>query len=78
MTRKLNFEEAAAVMRAVGLEPLELREERGLMPYLSPEQMPQKGWTETVDASEIDLPSIWSKIEEFSRLVEERKKSITA
>jgi len=44
-----------------------LREERGLPAFLSKEQMPQAGWTETVDASEIDLPSIWSKIEELSQ-----------
>jgi hypothetical protein len=44
-----------------------LREERGLPTFLSTEQMPQKGWTETVDASEIDLPTIWSKVEELSQ-----------
>jgi hypothetical protein len=38
--------------------------------------MPQAGWTETVDASEIDLPSIWSKIEEISRKIEDRKKTL--
>jgi hypothetical protein len=42
------------------------REERGLPTFLSKEQMPQAGWTETVDASEIDLPTIWSKVEELS------------
>lgn len=50
-----------------------LREERGLGPYLSAEQMPQAGWTETVDASEIDLPSIWAKIDEISQLIQENK-----
>ena len=30
--------------------------------------MPQGGWTETVDASEIDLPTIWAKVEELSRV----------
>jgi hypothetical protein len=44
-----------------------LREERGLPTFLSKEQMPQAGWTETVDASEIDLPTIWSKVEELSQ-----------
>ena len=28
--------------------------------------MPQGGWTETVDASEIDLPTIWAKVDELS------------
>ena len=44
-----------------------LKNERGLHPFLSPKEMPQRGWTETVSANEIDLPSIWSKIEELSR-----------
>jgi len=30
--------------------------------------MPQGGWTETVDASEIDLPTIWAKVKELSRV----------
>lgn len=45
-----------------------LREERGLPPYLSLNEMPQRGWTETVDASEIDLPTIWAKVEELSKV----------
>jgi recombinational DNA repair protein (RecF pathway) len=45
-----------------------LREDRGLPPHLSLNEMPQRGWTETVDASEIDLPTIWAKVEELSRL----------
>ncbi len=45
-----------------------LREDRGLPPYLSLHEMPQRGWTETVDASEIDLPTIWAKVEELSYL----------
>jgi DNA-directed RNA polymerase subunit RPC12/RpoP len=28
----------------------------------------QGGWTETVDASEIDLPTIWAKVEELSKV----------
>ena len=30
--------------------------------------MPQGGWTEIVDASEIDLPTIWAKFEEMNRV----------
>jgi recombinational DNA repair protein (RecF pathway) len=44
-----------------------LREDRGLPPFLSSNEMPQAGWTETVDGSEIDLPTIWAKIEELSK-----------
>ncbi len=46
-----------------------LRVELGLGIYLISEQMPQGGHTETVDASEIDLPTIWAKVEELSRVV---------
>jgi hypothetical protein len=45
-----------------------IRYERELPIYLSPEQMPQGGWTETVEASEIDLPTIWAKVEELSKV----------
>lgn len=44
-----------------------LRNKRNLLPYLTIEQMPQAGWSETVDALEIDLPTIWAKVEEFSK-----------
>ena len=44
-----------------------LRKDRGLPPYLSLIEMPQRGWTETVDSSEIDLPTIWAKVEELSK-----------
>jgi len=36
--------------------------------YLSEFEMPQGGYTETVDASEIDLPTIWAKVEELSKV----------
>lgn len=45
-----------------------LRLEMNLGPYLSKEEMPQGGHSETVDASEIDLHTIWAKVEELSRL----------
>jgi hypothetical protein len=45
-----------------------LRVEVDLPIYLSDSQMPQGGWTETVDASEIDLPTIWAKVEELSKV----------
>jgi len=44
-----------------------LRSDLNLQQYLLPEQMPQSGHTETVDASEIDLPTIWAKVEELSK-----------
>ncbi len=45
-----------------------LTEKKSLAPFLAPEQMPQGGSSETVDASEIDLPIIWAKVEELSRV----------
>jgi hypothetical protein len=45
-----------------------LRYQKNLPPYLSVEQMPQAGWSETVDASEVDLPTIWAKVEELSKV----------
>lgn len=45
-----------------------LNETYGWTPYLSKEEMPQGGYTETVDASEIDLSTIWAKVQEMSRV----------
>ena len=44
-----------------------LRYDLGLQQYLLSEQIPQGGHTETVDASEIDLATIWAKVEELSK-----------
>lgn len=43
-----------------------LRNERKLGVYLSEFEMPQGGYSETVDASEIDLLVIWAKVLELS------------
>ena len=45
-----------------------LRLKKKLDVYLSEFEMPQGGYTETVDASEIDLPTIWAKVEEYTRI----------
>ena len=45
-----------------------IRKELGLPTYLVKEQMPQGGFTETVDASEIDLSTIWEKVLEVSKV----------
>jgi hypothetical protein len=44
-----------------------LRYDRNLLPFLSSEQMPQAGWTETVDGAEIDLSIIWKMVEVFRK-----------
>ena len=45
-----------------------LRNECDLQMFLLPTQMPQGGHTETVDASEIDLVTIWEKVQELSKV----------
>lgn len=45
-----------------------LRVEVSLPIHLNDSQMPQGGHTETVDATEIDLATIWAKVEELSRV----------
>ena len=45
-----------------------LREEMNLGVFLSKAEMPQGGETETIDALEIDLPTIWAKVEELSKV----------
>ena len=46
-----------------------LRREKNLGPHLSKEEMPQGGHSETVDASEIALPTIWAKVLELSKVI---------
>jgi recombinational DNA repair protein (RecF pathway) len=45
-----------------------LSESFGWTPYLTKSDMPQGGYTETIDASEIDLATIWAKVEELSKV----------
>lgn len=45
-----------------------LRKVKKLDVYLSESEMPQGGYSETVDASEIDLPAIWAKVEQLSKV----------
>ncbi len=47
-----------------------LREECSLPIHLDRSQMPQGGWTETVDAREIDLQTIWSRVVSLSKKVQ--------
>lgn len=45
-----------------------LREVKRLGIFLSKEQLPQGGYSETVDASEIELVRIWAKVEKLSKV----------
>jgi hypothetical protein len=42
------------------------RKELGLPMYLSSTEMPNRGWTETVDADEIDIPATIARIRELA------------
>ena len=45
-----------------------LREDKGLRVYLSEFEMPQGGYSETVDAEEISLSTIWAKVVKLSKV----------
>ena len=66
--RSTNFETAEIAYEVEQAVLAWLRLELALGQYLVLEQMPQGGHTETVDATEIDLATIWAKIKEFSRV----------
>jgi len=65
--KKTNFKNAVQAEK-IEREILNfLRIELGLIVHLHSKQMPQGGHTETVDATQIDLPTIWAKVEELSK-----------
>jgi len=66
--KKINFKNAIRAEKIEHQTLRYLRIELGLEAHLHTKQMPQGGWTETVDASEIDLRTIWAKVEELSRV----------
>ena len=45
-----------------------LRKDLGLGRHLTPGHMPQGGHSETVDALEVDLPTIWAKVVQMSKV----------
>lgn len=51
------------------------RNELGLPVYLSKSEMPQGGFTETVDANELDLLTIWDQIQLISKKLNSSKSS---
>ena len=60
--RQLDFDTAEEAYAVEQLILDWLRADLGLPQYLLPEQMPQRGHTETVDASEIELETIWAEV----------------
>ena len=66
--RRIDFE-TGEIAYSVEQEVLSwIRSVKKLSFHLVPELMPQGGWTETVDASEIDPQTIWAKVEELSKV----------
>ena len=52
------------------------RSELGLQIYLSASEMPQGGFTETVDASEIDIYTIWNHVEDLIKISMSRNSQV--
>jgi len=73
--QKLGWKKYAVLDLDTGEEAYEIEEQilewlrldLSLQKYLVSEQMPQGGHTETVDASEVELATIWAKVEELSK-----------
>lgn len=66
--KSLNFETAELAYETEQQILNWVRTDLGLPQYLGIEQMPQGGHTETIDASEIELATIWAKVEQLSRV----------
>jgi hypothetical protein len=66
--KKLEFEVTDDAFKIEQEVLIWLRRDRNLDAYLSEFEMPQGGYSETVDASEIDLPTIWAKVSELSKV----------
>ena len=66
-TRK-DFETADDAFQVEQKVLIWLRQEMKLGVFLSASEMPQGGYSETVDAAEIDLTTIWAKVEELSKV----------
>jgi predicted GIY-YIG superfamily endonuclease len=66
--KSINFESGDEAFQIEQQVLTWLREKKGLGIFLSKKQLPQGGYSETVDASEIDLPTIWAKVEQLSKV----------
>jgi len=67
--KKMSFETADLAFN-VEQETLKwLRDKKKLQVFLSLEEMPQGGHTETIDASAIKMATVWAKVEAVSRLI---------
>lgn len=63
-----HFDSALEAEEIESLVIIHFRIKFGVPNHLNREMMPQGGWTETFDASELDLPTIWAKVEELSKV----------
>ncbi len=65
-TLKLNLGRDALELEQKVL--LWVREDLKLNPHLTKSHLPQSGWTETIDAAQVDLSTLWAKIKELSKV----------
>lgn len=65
--KKLSFPLADQAFQVEQMVLVWLRKEKNLPVFLSEFELPQGGYSETVDASEIDLSTIWRKIEQIAK-----------
>lgn len=63
----LEFDDGSEVLRIERAVLDWARKELNLGPHLSREEVPQGGFSETLDASEIDPETIWAKVQELSK-----------
>ena len=66
--KTLNFNSGDDAFEVEQQTLLWLRTHLKLGIFLSQDLMPQGGYSETVDASEIDLVTIWAKVEELRKV----------
>ena len=68
MFKTKDFKSGSAAIEAEQKVLAWLFKEKKLSQHLSKAEMPQGGHTETVEASRIELVTIWAKVEELSKV----------
>jgi recombinational DNA repair protein (RecF pathway) len=71
--KTMDFEVGDDAYEVEQLTLLWVREDLGLPPYVGKRKMPQSGYTETINAEEIDALMIWKQVEKLSRSVLRRR-----
>lgn len=69
LIKRYDFAQGAQAMKVETLLLQWLRKDLKLPPHLSKDLMKQFGWSETVNADDIDLPTLFIKVEKFIKEV---------